>query len=118
MSFPYVRVPECRNALIPIAGRTDPQGARTAPTKWTSTSVFPRFVGLTPTISVAYPSPELGYTQGFLMTSAQTTRFANAGELQHLEFANLVASDRIVLLQRPLLGRLGDCSGSIAAAAT
>jgi|SRR6516162_1670767 len=45
-------------------GRTNPRGARTAPTEWTRTSVFPRFVGLTPTV-FAYPSPELGYTQVF-----------------------------------------------------
>jgi len=45
---------------FPIAGRTGPQGARRAPTKWTRTSAFPRFVGLTPAVSVEYPSPELG----------------------------------------------------------
>jgi hypothetical protein len=61
--FSYVRVPEFAKVLVPIVGSTDPQGARAAPTKWTKTSVFPRSVRLTPTGSVEYPSPELGYTQ-------------------------------------------------------
>jgi hypothetical protein len=47
-----------------FAARTDSaSGARIAP-KPVYEAVFPRSVGLTPTVSVAYPSPELGYTQG------------------------------------------------------